>query len=106
MNLEKYKTKAEWRNSLYNTPNSFILGLREDQFENLTEIKTFIESTEREFSHLTIVEHYDESLIVMRRKLCWEISDILYLPLRIGNYSREQRNHRGSNGILLFFQKI
>ena len=28
----------------------------------------------------------DESLIVMRRRLCWEISDILYLTLRARNY--------------------
>ena len=38
---------------------------------------------------MLITEHCDESLIVMRRKLCWEISDILYLPLRIGHYGNK-----------------
>ena len=38
---------------------------------------------------MLITEHYDESLIVMRRKLCWEINDILYLRLRIGNHGNK-----------------
>ena len=38
---------------------------------------------------MLITEHYDESLIVMRRKLCWEISDILCLPLRIGHHGNK-----------------
>ena len=38
---------------------------------------------------MVIQEHYDESLIVLRRKLYWEISDILYLTLREGNYSKK-----------------
>ena len=38
-----------------------------------------------------IAEHMDESLIVMRRRLCWEISDILYLTLRARNYGTKDK---------------
>ena len=35
---------------------------------------------------MAVAEYPDESLIVMRRKLCWEISYILYLPLNARVY--------------------
>ena len=40
---------------------------------------------------MTIAEYPDESLIVMRRKLCWEISDILYLPLNARVYQAKNK---------------
>ena len=46
----------------------------------------FVDSIAEDFEHMAIAEYPDESLIVMRRKLCWEISDILYLPLNARNY--------------------
>ena len=47
---------------------------------------------------MIISEHHDESLIVMRRKLCWEISDIMYLPLRVVNYEYKQSPLNASLG--------
>ena len=40
---------------------------------------------------MAIAEYPDESLIVMRRKLCWEISDILYLPLNARVYEAKKK---------------
>ena len=59
------------------------------EFHNRSRVRQFITETRRRFGHMLITEHYDESLIVLRRKLCWEISDILYLPLRIGNHGNK-----------------
>ena len=36
---------------------------------------------------MIILEYLDESLIVLRRKLCWDLIDILSLPLHILTYS-------------------
>ena len=41
------------------------------QFHNATRVRQFIAETRKQFGHMLITEHYDESLIVMRRKLCW-----------------------------------
>lgn len=30
-----------------------------------------------------ITEHYDESLIMLRRQLCWDAEDIVYLSLKV-----------------------
>lgn len=40
---------------------------------------------------MVIAEHPDESLIVMRRKLCWDIFDILYLPLNVRKYPSKKK---------------
>ena len=44
------------------------------------------------FEMVLIREYFDESLVLMRRKLCWQFQDILYFPLKVGEYnlSREQ----------------
>ena len=80
--LENSETLKARRN-----PNAHDLGLPAKDFENKTRVDEFIASIVRDFYHILITEHLDESLIVMRRKLCWEISDILYLPLRVKNYN-------------------
>ena len=73
-------------------PNAIDLGLREKDFENETKVNELITSIAHEFHHLLITEYLDESLIVMRRKLCWQISDILYLPLRVKNYNYKRKS--------------
>ena len=51
----------------------------------------FIASIVNDFQHVLITEYLDESLIVMKRKLCWEISDILYLPVRVKHYTYKRK---------------
>jgi hypothetical protein len=34
-----------------------------------------------------ITEYYDESLVLLRRHLCWESADIAYLALKVGGAS-------------------
>ena len=36
------------------------------------------------FALVLITEHYDESLIMLRRQLCWEPEDIVYMSLKVG----------------------
>ena len=71
-----------------------MLGLDPEDCENKDKIREFLQKISKEFNHMLISEFPDESLIVMRRKLCWEISDIICLPLNVKNYSYndEQNN--------------
>ena len=39
------------------------------------------------FDPVLIAEYMDESLILLRRKLCWDIRDIVYIPQRVRNYA-------------------
>ena len=67
-------------------PNAVMLGLNKRDFHNQSAVREFIRNIVTDFEHLLITEHIDESLIVMRRKLCWHISDIFYLSQIVGHY--------------------
>ena len=68
-----------------------MFGLHPDDAENVSKVNELLRVAKREFEHVLVAEHFDESLIVMRRKLCWEIIDIFYFPLLVQNY--HYKNH-------------
>ena len=75
-----------------------MIGWNPDETENESEVNEFLGIIKREFEHILIAEYFDESLILMRRKLCWEISDILYLPLLVKKYN--YKNHSLEPGLM------
>ncbi|KAK3577749.1 hypothetical protein CHS0354_015787 [Potamilus streckersoni] len=60
---------------------SFDLGLPPSQFENITYINNYVQELDKDFALVMILEYFDESLVLMKRYLCWELQDIIYLPL-------------------------
>ena len=46
----------------------------------------FLTQVENEFDLVTITEQFDLSLLLLRRKLCWDISDMIYVKLKTANY--------------------
>ena len=63
-----------------------MFGFNPDDAENVSEVNEFLRVIKREFELVLVAEHFDESLIVLRRKLFWAISDIFYLSLLVQNY--------------------
>ena len=61
-------------------------GLTEENYLNHTAIKHVIEIADKAFDLVMVNEFYDESLILLKRRLCWEPRDILYIPNRISRY--------------------
>ena len=45
-----------------------------------------IQHIDRKFGMVLIMERIDESLVLLKRRLCWSTKDILYLPLRVVEY--------------------
>ena len=45
-----------------------------------------IQHIDRKFGMVLIIERIDESLVLLKRRLCWSTKDILYLPLRVVKY--------------------
>ena len=64
-----------------------MLGLDKKDFNNASKVYQFIGNIAKEFHHILITEHLDESLIVMRRKFCWDISEVFYFSCRVKDYS-------------------
>ena len=60
------------------------------------ELQLHLKQLERQFDLITITEQFDLSLLLLRRKFCWDISDMLYIPLKIATY-KFNRNFSSSN---------
>ena len=66
---------------LARNPMMFDLGFSFEYFQNLTAVKEYIQFLDKEFDLVMIMDYFDESLVLMKRLLCWEIDDILYVKL-------------------------
>lgn len=76
---------------LVRNPMSFDLGLDFKYYQNLTAVQSYIQFLEHEFDLVMIMEHFDESLVLMKRLLCWKMKDILYFKLN----ERQDKQKRG-----------
>ncbi|KAJ8046608.1 Galactosylceramide sulfotransferase [Holothuria leucospilota] len=61
----------------------FALGFDHTNDENETEILAKIAQIDHDFHLVMLAEYYDESLILLKRLLCWNFEDILYFPVGI-----------------------
>ena len=48
---------------------------------------SFLALLENELDLVAITEQFDLSLLLLRRKLCWDISDMIYVKLKTANYN-------------------
>ena len=67
---------AKKRRNIRN-PMMFDLGLSQKYFQNYTAVTEYINFLNKEFDLVMIMDYFDESLILLKRLLCWEIDDIL-----------------------------
>ena len=79
-NPEYYSKKRKRINALTKNRVATEFGYRD--YFNLTE---YLKKIESEFTVL-VLEMFDESLILLKRKLCWSFKDVLYLPMRQKSY--------------------
>ena len=66
---------------LARNPMMFDLGLSLKYYQNRTAVNEYIQFLDKEFDLVMIMDYFDESLVLMKRVLCWEIDDILYVKL-------------------------
>ena len=59
----------------------FDLGLPMKDFDNEDKIKDHIKRLDEELDFVMIAEYLEESLVLLRRKLCWDLEDIVFLPM-------------------------
>ena len=62
------------------------LGVPKNKLDDMVAVKERIEFVEKQFDQLIIAEYFDESLLLAKRKLCWETEDVIYLMLRSRKY--------------------
>ena len=63
---------------LARNPMSFDLGLAYQFYQNATAINNYIAFLDKEFDLVMITDYFDESVVLLKRLLSWELDDILY----------------------------
>ncbi|XP_019614341.1 PREDICTED: galactosylceramide sulfotransferase-like [Branchiostoma belcheri] len=68
----------------------FPLGLSDNQ----SVVADFINRMSRDMHLVLILEHFNESLVLLKRMMCWDVKDILYdlVPKQIKTYNKSSEN--------------
>ena len=69
-----------------------LLGLPYQQAAKKSALGTFLRDIDKQFPAIIVREYYDESLVLMRRRLCWETKDIIYRKLRTRDPTKTRIN--------------
>ena len=80
-NAEFYSNKRQGEAKLLKNPALFDLELHTAYHGNLTAVDNYIRFLHQEFDLVLLMEYFDESLVLLKRRFCWEIEDILYFKL-------------------------
>ena len=83
--IRKRLSKTSVYRIYYHISNSnlFDMGLEQENLQNMALVKKYIDKMEEEFDLVMIADYFDESLILLKRLLCWEFEDIVYVKLRV-----------------------
>ncbi|XP_067936475.1 galactosylceramide sulfotransferase-like [Watersipora subatra] len=65
--------------SLTRNLQSADLGLHYTEFDNLTSVRSFVNGIEKDFSIILVLERLAESLVLMKRKFCWSMEDVIHV---------------------------
>ncbi|KAI8496548.1 hypothetical protein Bbelb_258470 [Branchiostoma belcheri] len=57
---------------------SFDLGYPTKAADDMEQARRYIRELEADFTTMLLLEHLDESLVLLRRLMCWEVRDVLY----------------------------
>ncbi|XP_070540141.1 galactosylceramide sulfotransferase-like [Ptychodera flava] len=74
-------SKREWhvaRNS-----QAWHLGLENRYHDSPDVVENYFMILERELDLVLITEYFDESLVLLKRMMCWKMEDILYIARRV-----------------------
>ncbi|XP_013408561.1 galactosylceramide sulfotransferase [Lingula anatina] len=57
------------------------LGFPTSPNKNITSVNDFLRIIDKEFDYVLILKYIDEGLVMLKRRLCWDIADIIYLKI-------------------------
>lgn len=56
---------------------TFDLGLPEEWFDDRDQVVKFVDKLDTQFHLVMVAEHMDESLVLLRNLLCWDVDDMV-----------------------------
>ena len=87
---ELFKNCTKGQRVLFRNTMIRMFGLAETLQENAMAIDSYIGYIDRKFDFVIINEYFDESLILLKRGLRWEMQDIVYIMQRTRSDSATQ----------------
>eukprot|EP00051_Salpingoeca_urceolata_P011477 m.142328 g.142328 ORF g.142328 m.142328 type:complete len:1079 (+) comp17135_c0_seq6:72-3308(+) len=88
-------------NILLQNSQGYDLGLARNATP--ADIEKLTAEMERDFAVVMITEYFDESLVLLRRRMCWEFEDIAYFSLKV--QTAKQRVQRHDTGMFTASQQ-
>ena len=89
-NAELYLKKRKGRDfKLLKNQSLFDLRLHTVYHGNLTAVENYIHFLQQEFDLVMLMEYFDESLVLLKRRLCWKIEKILYFKRMKGRKKKK-----------------
>ena len=59
----------------------FDLGLKHKYYNDPVMINKHIDDLAEKIDLVLIMEYFDESLVLLKRELCWDLDDVVYFKL-------------------------
>ncbi|CAC5387063.1 GAL3ST1 [Mytilus coruscus] len=69
---------------------SLDFGLKAKDFDNETAINEYMRSLDQDFALVIVTEYFDESLVLLKRILCLNLKDVLYIPLNVNTRKKRE----------------
>ncbi|XP_077986855.1 galactosylceramide sulfotransferase-like [Glandiceps talaboti] len=82
-NQEEFYRQEKYRLPYLRNFMTFDLGFPPHQYDNASAIADYITELDDNFQLVMILEYFEESLVLLRRILCWKLTDVLYIPINV-----------------------
>ena len=76
------------RSILTRNVHALYFGLQVSQFDDQIALEKLIQFIGQKYSSIIVMEYFVESLVLLRRRMCWPISDMVYLVQRESKFSK------------------
>ena len=79
LQIEKFLRNPKNQGGLIDNSQIVDLGMDTKNTRNKLEVKSYIQKLSQDFDLMLITEHFDESLLLLRKLMCWNFSNIKYI---------------------------
>eukprot|EP00794_Sanderia_malayensis_P009776 gene9776-10775_t len=98
--LKNIRKNANRFPSLYliKNPLFFDLGLDYKHYSNATMIRRAVKALDNDFNLVLMMEHFDESMVLLKRRMCWSTDDVVF-------FKTNERLSKNKRRVLTSFQQ-
>ena len=83
LKLMKWENKMGLRWYYAKNNQIFDLGLDHVYHNDKGKVQEYVNKLDREFRLVLITEYFDESLVLMKRLLCWDLEEVIYVAKNV-----------------------